>query len=49
MYSSYVVEQHADLASMGDEVVIVDVIFVYLQQLMKNYNHVPKLTAIIGQ
>jgi hypothetical protein len=49
MYCPYVVEQHADLTSMGDEVVIVDVIFVYLQQLIINYNHVPKLTAIIGQ
>jgi hypothetical protein len=30
MHGSYVVEQHADLTSMGDEVVIVDVRFVYL-------------------
>jgi hypothetical protein len=49
MYSSYVVEHHADLTSTGDEVVIVDVIFVYLQQLIINYNHVPKLTTILGQ
>jgi hypothetical protein len=30
MYGSYVVEQHADLTSVGDEVVIVDVRIVYL-------------------
>ena len=31
------------------EVVIVDVKFVYLRQLMINYNHVPKFTVFLGQ
>jgi hypothetical protein len=31
------------------EVIIVDVRFVYLRQLMINYNHVPKFTVFLGQ